>query len=63
MGNIPIAFLVLGAFFTLYVVAATWKSQDAPRHTQRDAQGAAEARRDLQPKPWWRARRRSGNAP
>ena len=29
MSNIPIAFLVLGAFFTLYIVAATWQSKDA----------------------------------
>jgi hypothetical protein len=32
MSNIPIAFLVLGAFFTLYFVAALWRSR--PMHRQ-----------------------------
>ena len=27
MSNIPVAFLVLGAFFTLYCVAALWRSR------------------------------------
>ena len=27
MGNIPVAFLVLGAFFCLYFVAALWRSR------------------------------------
>jgi hypothetical protein len=27
MSNIPVAFLVLGAFFTLYFVAALWRSR------------------------------------
>jgi hypothetical protein len=27
MSNIPVAFLVLGAFFTLYLVAALWRSR------------------------------------
>lgn len=29
MSNLGIAFYVLGALFTLYVIAATWKSRDA----------------------------------
>jgi hypothetical protein len=31
MGNIPIAFYVLGALLTLYVVAATWGSKPRRR--------------------------------
>jgi len=27
MSNIPVAFLVLAAFFVLYVVAALWRSR------------------------------------
>jgi len=27
MSNIPVAFLVLGAFFCLYLVAALWRSR------------------------------------
>ncbi len=27
MSNVPVAFLVLGAFFTLYFVAALWRSR------------------------------------
>jgi hypothetical protein len=27
MSSIPVAFLVLGAFFTLYFVAALWRSR------------------------------------
>jgi hypothetical protein len=32
MSNIPIAFLVLGAFFALYFVAALWRSRPLHRH-------------------------------
>jgi hypothetical protein len=63
MGNVPVAFLVLGALFTLYVVAATWRSKDAPSQLR----GAA-----ARPRPrsvsvsrrlshWWRARRGARN--
>ena len=31
MSNLGIAFYVLGALFTLYVIAATWKSRDCER--------------------------------
>jgi len=27
MSNIPVAFIVLGAFFVLYAVAALWRSR------------------------------------
>jgi hypothetical protein len=62
MSNVPIALLVLGALFTLYVVAATWHSKDAPSHMRGDAAGP-------RPRPvslsrrlnhWWRARQSSG---
>jgi hypothetical protein len=36
MGNIPVACYVLGALFTLYVVAATWRSKDASSQARRD---------------------------
>jgi hypothetical protein len=31
MSNIPVAFLVLGAFFSLYFVAALWRSRPLHR--------------------------------
>jgi hypothetical protein len=36
MSNLGIVFYVVGALFTLYVVAATWRSKDAETHTRRD---------------------------
>jgi hypothetical protein len=36
MGNIPVALYVLGALFTLYVVAATWRSKDSSSRGRRD---------------------------
>jgi hypothetical protein len=42
MSNIPVAFLVLGAFFSLYLVAALWRSRPMHRHGQ-------DARRRLKP--------------
>ena len=61
MSNIPIAFYVLGSLFTLYMVAATWRSKDAPPHLR------SEIRRprvhsvtlDRRLSHWWRARQRS----
>ena len=36
MSNLGIAFYVVGALFTLYVVAASWRSKDAdPRRESR----------------------------
>ena len=34
MGNAGIALYVLGALFTVYVVAATWQSKDADSHVR-----------------------------
>jgi hypothetical protein len=44
MGNIPIAFFVLGAFLTLYVVAATWHSKDASSGMRSDTPRRGRAR-------------------
>jgi hypothetical protein len=35
MSNIPVAFLVLGAFFFLYFVAALWGSKPVSTHAGR----------------------------
>jgi len=61
MSNIPIAFYVLGSLFTLYIVAATWRSKDATPRVR------SEVRRlrshsvtiDRRLSHWWRARQRS----
>jgi len=37
MGNIPVAFCVLGALLTLYVVAAAWRSRDASPRVRSNA--------------------------
>jgi len=60
MSNIPIAFYVLGALFTLYVVAATWQSKDAASRVSdtREPRGVSVDRRL---RHWWRAWRRSRN--
>jgi hypothetical protein len=60
MSNIPIAFYVLGALFTLYVVAATWQSKDAPSRVRRDAREPRGVSADRRMKHWWRARRHLG---
>ena len=60
MSDIPIAFYVLGAFFTLYVVAATWRSRDISadaRSENRVSRRPVSADRRLN--HWWRARQRS----
>jgi hypothetical protein len=36
MSNIPIAFYVLGALFTLYIVAVTWRSKDTASYGRSD---------------------------
>jgi hypothetical protein len=61
MSNIPIAFYVLGALFTLYVVAATWESKDAPSHLPSHTREPRAASVDRRLIHWWRARRRSKN--
>jgi hypothetical protein len=61
MSDIAIAFYVLGALFTLYVVAATWQSKDAPSHVRSDMREPRGVSIDRRLKHWWRARRRSGN--
>jgi hypothetical protein len=65
MGNIPIAFLVLGALFTLYVVAATWRSKDASSQMRSDS---ARPRPDptsvdLRRTHRWRSPQRPGKSP
>jgi len=63
MSNIPIAFYLLGALFTLYVLAAIWQSKDAQSHVRSDTRephGVVSADRRM--KHWWRARRRSRKA-
>jgi hypothetical protein len=61
MGNIPIAFYVLGALFTLYVVAATWHSKDASSDTRSDTARPQPrpVSGDRQLNHWWRTRQRS----
>ncbi len=60
MSDIPIAFYVLGALFTLYVVAATWQSKDAPSRLRGGDRGPREVTVDRRLKHGWRgARRRS----
>jgi len=34
MSNWEIAFYVVGALFTVYVIAATWRSKDADPHVR-----------------------------
>jgi len=36
MSNLGIAFYVVGALFTVYVIAATWRSKDAETHGRRE---------------------------
>jgi len=65
MSNIPIAFYVLGALFTLYIVAATWRAKDASSHL-RNVNPRARGRPvslDRRLNHWWRARQRSKNLP
>ena len=61
MSNLPIAFYVLGALFTLYVVAATWQSKDAPSHAQHHTRQPRSRVPSLDRRlnHWWRARQRS----
>jgi len=63
MSNIAIAFCVLGALFTLYVVAATWQSKDARSHMRSDTRPlrsrAVSVDRRLSQR--WRAQQRSKN--
>jgi hypothetical protein len=62
MSNIPIALYVLGALLTLYVVAATWRSNDASSHVRRGDTPRRQSRPvsvDRRLTHWWRARQRS----
>jgi hypothetical protein len=61
MSNIPIAFYVLGSLFTLYIVAATWRSRDAPSHLRSELRPARSrsVSVDRRLSHWWRARQRS----
>jgi hypothetical protein len=60
MVNVGIAFYVVGALFTLYVVAATWRSRDAdPRVPAGRRQWKPRTRTmDRRIAHWWRARQR-----
>jgi hypothetical protein len=58
MGNVGIALYIVGALFTVYVVAATWQSKDADSHVRekshrRRSSNQAVNRRIVH---WWRAR-------
>jgi|HubBroStandDraft_6_1064221.scaffolds.fasta_scaffold53846_2 hypothetical protein len=60
MGNSVVALYIIGALFTLYVVAATSLSKDADAHASkkphmRKSPSQAVDRRVVH---WWRARRR-----
>jgi hypothetical protein len=61
MSNIPIAFYVIGALFTLYVVAATWRSKDASSRVSSDMwrQRSRPVSVDRRLNHWWRARQGS----
>jgi hypothetical protein len=61
MHNLPIAFYVLGALFTLYIVAATWQSKDATPQVRRETRpsGPRSASVDRRLNHWWRARQRA----
>jgi len=60
MVNVGIAFYVVAALFTLYVVAATWRSKDAdPRLRAERLQWKLPTRTmDRRIAHWWRARQR-----
>jgi hypothetical protein len=59
MINLGIAFYVVGALFTLYVVAATWRSRDAdPRVPERSQWKVRTPTMDRRIAHWWRARHR-----
>jgi len=46
MSNLSIAFYVVGALFTVYVVAASWRSKDAdPRSAPRPLPRSGDHRR------------------
>ena len=53
------------ALFTLYVVAATWKSKDAPSHVRTDTRvpRSRSLSIDRRLTHWWRARRHSKTLP
>ncbi len=60
MTDVEIALYVVGALFTVYVVAATWQSKDASSHVRetphaRRSSNQAVHRRIVH---WWRARQR-----
>jgi len=63
MSNVPIALYVLGALFTLYVVAATWRAKDDQSHARRDTRQPRSRPMSIDRRliHWWRARQRSRN--
>ena len=61
MSNLPITFYILGSLFTLYIVAATWRSKDASPHVRSEIRrpGLHSVTFDRRLSHWWRARQRS----
>ncbi len=60
MENAGIAFYVLGAFVTLYIVAATWRSRDTGDPLRRGRASAPPATQGIERRiiHAWRAKRR-----
>jgi hypothetical protein len=60
MGNVGIALFVVGALFTVYIVAATWRSRDAGSGVREKLQPRRSPSQTLDRRivHWWRARQR-----
>ena len=60
MGDAGIALYVVGALFTVYVVAATWQSKDADSHAREKPHPRRSSNQTVDRRivHWWRARRR-----
>ena len=60
MGNPGIALYVVGVLFTVYVVAATWRSKDADSQVRGKLRPPRSSNRavDRRIVHWWRARQR-----
>lgn len=59
MGNVSIAFYVLGALLTVYIVAAGWRSSDRDAPHKRAVRPREVPARTLDRRAahWWRSRR------
>ena len=61
MRNAEIALYVLGALFTVYVVAATWRSKDADYHVRQKQLAPQSPSKAVHRRVhWWRAHERKG---